>query len=107
MIPRRLFGGVLVGGESRRMGRPKQLVDIDGVTMVEHVVRALEGEVDEVFLLGGGPVPARLSCRPRMADAGDCRGPMAGILGAMRARPDATWVMAACDLPKLRREAVR
>ena len=55
--------------------------------MIEHVVRALSGEVDEVLLLGGGPVPpalAGLSERePMPMDVG---GPMAGILGAMRAR---------------------
>jgi molybdopterin-guanine dinucleotide biosynthesis protein A len=32
---------------------------------------------------------------------------MAGILGAMRADPTASWVVAACDLPLLRPEAVR
>jgi len=32
---------------------------------------------------------------------------MAGILGAMRAKPEACWVVAPCDLPLLRSEAVR
>jgi molybdopterin-guanine dinucleotide biosynthesis protein A len=56
-----ILGGVLVGGQSRRMGRPKQLVEIGGGTMVEHVVRALSEEVDEVVLLGDSPVPAALA----------------------------------------------
>jgi molybdopterin-guanine dinucleotide biosynthesis protein A len=88
------------------MGRPKQLVEIGGGTMVEHVVRALSEEVDEVVLLGDSPVPAALANLSSVADAGGCRGPMAGILGAMRARPDACWVVAPCDLPLLRRAAV-
>jgi molybdopterin-guanine dinucleotide biosynthesis protein A len=102
-----LLGGVLVGGRSRRMGRPKQLVEIGDVAMIEHVVGALRGEVDEVVLLGAGPVPATLEGLTRVADADGCRGPMAGILGAMRAVPDARWVVAPCDLPLLRPEAVR
>ena len=102
-----ILGGVLVGGQSRRMGRPKQLLKIGGGAMIEHVVRALSGEVDEVVLLGGGPVPATLESLSRVADADDCQGPMAGILGAMRAEPDACWVMAPCDIPLLRRAAVR
>ena len=89
------------------MGRPKQLIDLGGATMVEHVVRALEREVDEVFLLGDGPVTTSLAGYSRVADAGDCRGPMAGVLGAMRAEPDACWVMTACDLPRLRTGAVQ
>jgi molybdopterin-guanine dinucleotide biosynthesis protein A len=89
------------------MGRPKQFVEIGDVTMIEHVVAALSEEVDEVVLLGAGPVPSDLEGLRRVADAKDCRGPMAGLLGAMRAEPEAAWVLAACDLPLLRPEAVR
>jgi molybdopterin-guanine dinucleotide biosynthesis protein A len=103
----RVLGGVLVGGRSRRMGRPKQFVDIGGGTMIEHVVQAVSGEVDEVVLVGGGPVPASIETLRRVSDADDCRGPMAGILGAMRSQPGACWVMASCDLPLLRPAAVR
>jgi molybdopterin-guanine dinucleotide biosynthesis protein A len=102
-----LIGGVLVGGQSRRMGRPKQLVEIGNQTMIEHIVEALSGEVDEIVLLGDGPVPASLEGLDRVADADGCRGPMAGILGALRARPDACWVVTPCDLPVLRGAAVR
>jgi len=106
-VTRPILGGVLVGGRSRRMGRPKQLLEIGGGTMVEHVVRALSDEVDEVVLLGDSPVPAALANLSNVADAGGCRGPMAGILGAMRARPDACWVVAPCDLPLLQPSAVQ
>jgi molybdopterin-guanine dinucleotide biosynthesis protein A len=102
-----VFAGVLVGGESRRMGRQKQFVEVGECTMIEHVVRSLSGEVNEVVLLGGGPVPASLEGLSRVIDADDCEGPMAGILSAMRAKPEACWVMAPCDLPLLRRAAVR
>ncbi|MCW8985747.1 MAG: molybdenum cofactor guanylyltransferase [Thermoanaerobaculales bacterium] len=102
-----LIGGVLVGGQSRRMGRPKQLVEIGGGTMIEHVVRTLSGEVEEVVLLGGGPVPSTLEGLSRVADADDCQGPMAGIVGALRADRESCWVIAPCDMPLLRRAAVK
>lgn len=101
-----VFGGVLVGGASRRMGRPKQFVDLGGQTMVEHVAGALSEVVDEVVLIGNGPVPAAIEKLERVADAKGCRGPMAGILGALRARPDECWVIAPCDLPLLRPAAI-
>ncbi|MBD3856539.1 MAG: NTP transferase domain-containing protein [Acidobacteria bacterium] len=100
-MTRPILGGVLVGGRSRRMGRLKQLVEIGDGTMIEQVVRALSEEVDEVVLLGGGPVPATLEGLSRMADGDHCQGPMAGILGALRAEPEACWVAAPCDLPLL------
>ena len=106
MIPP-LLGGVLVGGQSRRMGRPKQLVEIGETTMIEHVVAALHRGMDEVLLLGAGQVPASLEALKRVNDADGCRGPMAGILGAMTAEPEATWVVAPCDLPLVRPEAVQ
>lgn len=103
----RLLGGVLVGGQSRRMGRPKQLIEIGGTTMIEHVVAALDEEVEEILLLGAGRVPEALEGLSRIADAKGFGGPMAGVLGAMRAEPEASWVVAPCDLPLLRPEAVR
>jgi molybdopterin-guanine dinucleotide biosynthesis protein A len=89
------------------MGRPKQLVEVGEITMIERVVWALSGEVDQLVLLGAGPVPPSLESLPRVADAAGCKGPMAGILGAMRADPEACWLVTPCDLPLLRPEAVR
>jgi molybdopterin-guanine dinucleotide biosynthesis protein A len=102
-----LLGGVLVGGKSRRMGRPKQLLEIGSKTIIENVVSALTTEVEEVVLLGAGPIPAALEGLRKIADAEGCQGPMAGLLGGMRAEPEASWVAAPCDLPLLRSEAVR
>jgi glutamate dehydrogenase (NADP+)/cyclic pyranopterin phosphate synthase/molybdopterin-guanine dinucleotide biosynthesis protein A len=96
-----VLGGVLVGGKSRRMGRPKQLVDLGGGTMVEHVVGALSEAVDTVVLIGSGPLPSTVDRLGRVADAEGCCGPMAGLLGALRSRRDAAWILAPCDLPLL------
>ncbi len=98
-----LFGGVLVGGASRRMGRPKQLLELAGLTFVERVVAALAPVVEEVALLGSGEVPASLAHLPRLADAPAVQGPLAGLLAAFAARPDAAWLVAACDQPWLDR----
>ena len=101
-----VLGGVLVGGASRRMGRPKQFVDLGGRTMVEHVIAALSEVVDEVVLIGNGPVPTVVERLARVADAEGCRGPMAGLLGALRSRRDAIWIMVPCDLPWLEPAAI-
>jgi len=100
---RRCLGGVLVGGRSRRMGRPKSEVRFRGQTLMERVIGALEPHVERVVQLGAASGGERL---PRLADAADSAGPMAGLLAAMRWAPGAAWVLAACDLPLISREAV-
>jgi molybdopterin-guanine dinucleotide biosynthesis protein MobB len=103
---RRINGAVLVGGASRRMGRPKQLVVHRGVTLSERVVEAMYGPVEKIVLAGSGPVPSSLESLPRLPDSPGVVGPLAGLLSVMRWAPDATWVVAACDMPRVNSEAV-
>ena len=77
-------GAVVCGGASRRMGRDKALVAVDGVAMAERVARALEaaGCADVRFVGGDAPALAALG-RPVLPDAY----PGAGPLGAVITRP--------------------
>lgn len=109
------WGGVLIGGAGRRMGRPKQLLRHRGVTLAERAVAAFAGTVEGVALLGAGEVPAALAALPRIDDAslgpGDegaaaGGGPLAGMLAAMRWRPQAAWIFAPCDLTGIEPAAV-
>lgn len=98
-----LVGGILVGGGSRRFGRPKALERLDGRSFAERVVCALEQVVSEVVLLGSGPVPDSLAGLARLPDAPGADGPLAGILAGLSARRDRAWLVAACDQPFLTR----
>jgi molybdopterin-guanine dinucleotide biosynthesis protein MobB len=102
-----VFGCVLIGGQSRRMGRPKHLITTDGRTWLERTVELLRPLAAEVVIAGAGEVPASLAAAPRVPDAPGAQGPMAGVLAAMRWAPWATWLVAACDLPDLSAEALR
>lgn len=103
---RTVHGVVLVGGRSRRMARPKQLLVSGGVPLVERAVAALLEQVDRVVLAGDGPVPHALADLPQLADPEDLAGPLAGVLAAMRWEPNAAWVAVACDMPNISRDAV-
>lgn len=103
--PRR--GGVLVGGSSTRMGTPKQFLRVDGGTLLDRTAAAL-ASAGLVALLGGDLADGARStggASPRLPDAPNLRGPLAGILAALRWDP-VTWAIASCDLPRLRAEAV-
>jgi len=96
-----LVGALLVGGASRRFGRPKQLVLWRGATLGERVAAALAAVAGEVVLAGEGEVAPALAALFRAADAAGARGPLAGIAGALAARPGRAVLAAACDQPLL------
>ncbi len=100
------FGGILVGGSSRRMGRPKQLLPWRGRTLARIVHDALAPHVERVVLLGEGEVEPELAGLPRLPDPPGTAGPMAGLAAALRWAPRAAWVVAACDMPELTGDAV-
>jgi molybdenum cofactor cytidylyltransferase len=53
-MPERIYGVVLAAGMSRRLGRPKQLLDLGGRPLVAHVVqRALAAGLDGVVVVTG------------------------------------------------------
>jgi len=101
-----VYAGVLIGGASARMGSAKHLLKIGAQSWLERTVGQLEGAVAETVLLGRGEVPASLAGLRRLADVPDVSGPMAGILSAMRWARRGSWLIVACDMPQVSREAV-
>ena len=103
---RPVLAGVLVGGSSSRMGRPKQLLEHNGRRLVDRVVDAVHGRLGDPVLLGSGAVPDALSANRRLPDAPGLAGPMAGLLAALRWAPNTAWLMVACDQPLISEAAV-
>ncbi len=62
-----VFGCVLIGGRSRRMGRPKHLLRDGGTTWLERTVDALASAADRVVLVGGGALPETRSAPANVA----------------------------------------
>jgi molybdenum cofactor guanylyltransferase len=92
-------GVVLAGGASRRMGRDKAALAIDGETLAARAARRLLAVCARVAIADGGRglVPG-LPCLP---DAPGAAGPAAGILGAALAWPGHPLLVLACDLPRV------
>ena len=103
-----LVGGILVGGASRRFGSPKAMAELDGVPFAERVAEALAECVDDLVVIGGGPLPEGLESLPRVADRSGLAGPLGGILGFFDAPgPERGLLVAACDQPLLDPAALR
>jgi molybdopterin-guanine dinucleotide biosynthesis protein A len=102
-----VWGCVLIGGRSRRMGAPKHLLDENGLAWIEQTVAILRQKVERVVICGAGEVPASLADVARVDDIVGLSGPLAGILAAFRGYPQVSWLVAACDLPDMEGAALQ
>ncbi len=80
-----LAAAVLAGGRSRRMGRTKALIAVDGRAMADRVIDAARSVgADPVVLIGGDPTELSGLGATVIADLHPGDGPVAGVLGALR-----------------------
>ena len=103
MTTETIFGLVLAGGESRRMGRDKALLVRDGHSQLAHIAALLDGITERVYVSSrqeqqDDPERSRFE---NIIDRYEGIGPIAGILSAMDAHPNADWLVVACDLPNI------
>jgi molybdopterin-guanine dinucleotide biosynthesis protein A len=102
-----LYGCILIGGASRRMGCPKHLLPTHGGgTWIERTVEILSPFVDRVVISGAGELPQDLQPLPRLTDIDGVPGPLSGIGAALRTYPGVSWLVLACDMPRISGESI-
>lgn len=100
-------GAVLCGGASRRMGRDKALVSVDGRALALRVADALRAAGAEPVLAVGGDLEALAAVGlPGVPDEEPGAGPLTGILTALAQGAAPVTFVAACDLVAPSAEAV-
>lgn len=99
-------GVLLAGGESRRMGRDKAGIELDGVTTAKRTIDAFRPLFADIFAVSKTTGRfADLGCR-EVADIFEEMGAMVGVLTALKeAKTDYIFV-AACDMPFIDRDVV-
>ena len=96
-----LYGLVLAGGASRRMGQDKAALALHGRPQLDWAYDTLARHCQRVFVsirADQQDDPVRQG-RPVIVDVHDGTGPIAGIAAAQTAHPDNAWLVLACDLP--------
>ena len=100
-------GVILAGGESRRMGRNKALLTVNGERMVETVYRRIAELFDEVLLITNTPeLYDFIHCR-KVGDIYPGMGPMAGIHAALSSCASERVFVTGCDMPNLNPQLIR
>lgn len=94
-------GAVMAGGKSRRFGRDKALLVIQGETLLARALRMLRQATAEQFILGpperSAQAPGTLVLPDEVANSG----PLGGIYTALRAAAHDRLLVVACDMPFL------
>lgn len=101
-----VYGLVLAGGKSQRMGQDKGLIDYHGLPQRDWVAQLLAGSCEEVFF----SVRTEQENLPKgqlISDSFTGLGPFGAILSAFREHPQAAWLVVACDMPLLDQESIQ
>lgn len=106
-----LYGVLLAGGRSRRMGSDKAslVYDESGKSQARKGLDLLGSVCERVYLSlhSGQARPAGVSSDTSVIlDAWNDCGPLGAILSAMDSEPEAAWLVLACDLPLVTSETL-
>ncbi|MGD8385826.1 MAG: molybdenum cofactor guanylyltransferase [Desulfobacteraceae bacterium] len=102
-----LSGVVLAGGRSRRYGKNKALVTLEGVSLIERVCRVLKLVADPVILSTNDPELFQFLGLPTVRDIIPGLGPLSGIHAGLSVMPGEAALFVACDMPNLNAELIR
>jgi molybdopterin-guanine dinucleotide biosynthesis protein A len=94
-------GIVLAGGQSSRLGADKSFINLNGQSLIEHIVAKLTRLSDDVIIVTNSPdeydhLEARL-----VGDIYPGKGALGGIYSGLRAAANAYSLVVACDMPFL------
>lgn len=94
-------GAVMAGGKSRRLGRDKALLAINGETLLQRALRILSEVTSQQLVIGPPERRAQAGTAQVFPDEYPESGPLGGIYTALRAADYARVLVVACDMPFL------
>lgn len=98
-------GLILAGGDSRRMGRDKAALELDGQTLLDRAIALMQGLFPQVLV--SVRRPRGDVALPQVLDEQPEAGPLAGLCAGL-SKAETPWVFAlAVDMPFLGPEAIR
>ncbi|MDQ0048849.1 molybdopterin-guanine dinucleotide biosynthesis protein A [Paenibacillus polymyxa] len=102
----KVTGIIVAGGRSRRMGRDKALLEIDGATMLERMYTTLQQAAQRVVVVTRDDQGYGLSGMETVSDVFPGMGPLSGIHAGLSASNTEWGVVVACDMPFVQPEVL-
>lgn len=97
----RILGVVVAGGRGMRLGlgRPKAFAEVGGMTLLARAEELLSTVCGEVVIAAPADLPLPPHRSPRVADPAGGRGPIAGVVAGLSARPFEYAIVLGVDFP--------
>ncbi len=104
----KIYGLVLSGGKSTRMGTDKGLIAYHGEPQRDYLYKLLDEVCEKTFMSireeQQGEFAAEVNT---IVDENEFRGPYNGLLSAHKKYPEVAWLVLACDLPLLDKNGLK
>jgi molybdopterin-guanine dinucleotide biosynthesis protein A len=100
-------GIILSGGRSTRYGRNKALVNIDGVSLIERVIRVMGSIFKHIILITNTPDEYAHLGFPMYRDIIKGLGPIGGVYTGLSVIPNEAGFFVACDMPLLNKALIQ
>jgi molybdopterin-guanine dinucleotide biosynthesis protein A len=101
-----IYGLLLNGGKSKRMGQPKSEIMIGGKSLLNRQYDLLNGLCSKTYLSIRDDQKDKYHDRPTVVDRFLDMGPYGGILSAFMSNPNVAWLVMAVDLAKVTEEDI-
>lgn len=100
-----ITGIILAGGKSSRMGTDKGLIEVNGITMIEHVINALKPFNIPLLIVSNNPEYQKFDL-PVVEDIIKDKGPIAGIATGLYHSKTKYNIIVSCDTPFITTELI-
>ena len=98
---------ILAGGESKRMGRDKSLLPIDGRAMIEQISAQLSPHFERLLVSANAPQKYAFLNIETVPDEIPGQGPLMGIASALRVSQHDLNLVVACDIPEVNMAVIK
>lgn len=104
----KIYGLVLSGGKSTRMGADKGLISYHGIPQRDYLYQMLGNICDATYMSIREDQKSEFKEDINViVDRNEFRGPYNGLLSAHKQFPDVAWLVLACDLPLMDEAALQ
>lgn len=101
-----MTGVILSGGESKRMGRNKAFIEVQGERIIDRTVRLFKELFDEVMIVTNAPLEYAYLGVSVVTDLIPGKGSLGGLYTGLYLAPSSQAFFVSCDMPFLKKEVV-